>query len=194
MIARDLTWARCYWRSLDCLQMARFDTFGLSNFRWERAQRLLERSSESGLPKPAVISAAGGLLPWVTPLWSNAQTLAGAQKQRERAWYEHQAFALLLFSPLGRGFFKSKAAGLPVDFHYDCPSNHERYRRASALARHKGVSPAQIALSFLLHQSTRSFAVIGSRDLNRLRMAAAAADIQLSPQEYGWLDLIRATL
>jgi aryl-alcohol dehydrogenase-like predicted oxidoreductase len=94
---------------------------------------------------------------------------------------------------LGRGFFKQKAAGLAISYHYDCPSNHERYRRASELAKAKGTSAAQIALAFLLNQSESTFAIIGCRDAVHLRLNAAATDIALTSEEIAWIELSGAS-
>lgn len=169
-------------------QEGKIRTFGLSNFRFERVQKVVQFCSHHGFPGPSVISANDGLMPWVSPLWPNAETLAGREKRTARAWYEAQGHAIFAYSPLGRGFFKAKAAGRAVGPHYDCAVNHERYRRASELAEAKGVSPAQIALAFLLSRSARSFAVVGSRDPAHLRLDAAAADISLSADECAWLE------
>jgi aryl-alcohol dehydrogenase-like predicted oxidoreductase len=163
-------------------------TFGLSNFRLARVQDVVRSCSEKGVEHPTIISAHHGLISWVSPLWPNAQTLAGDDKGADRAWYESQGYGIFAYSPLGRGFFKAKAAGLAVSPHFDCASNHERYRRVSELAKTKGASAAQIALAFLLNQSTRNFAIIGCRDPVHLRLNAGAADIALTSEESTWIE------
>ena len=170
-------------------QDGKIRAFGLSNFRLERVQRIVLYCFEHDVEGPSVVSANHGLIPWVSPLWPNAQTLAGREKSTERAWYNSHGYGIFAYSPLGRGFFKAKVAGLPVSAHYDCPSNHERFRRATELAKAKGTSAAQIALAFLLNESAHNFAIIGCRDLVHLRLNAAAADIALSAEEIAWIDL-----
>jgi aryl-alcohol dehydrogenase-like predicted oxidoreductase len=179
--------------ALDRLRLeGKIRTFGLANFCFARVQHVVRACSNQGIEHPTIVSAHHGLLSWVAPLWPNAQTLAGEEKSAERAWYESRGYNILAYSPLGRGFFKAKAAGLAVGPHFDCPANHERYRRANELAKTKGACAAQIALAFLLNQSAHNFAIIGCRDLVHLRLNAAAADITLSSEEIAWIDLREA--
>lgn len=169
-------------------------TFGLSNFRLERAQRIESSCVDQRIQRPSIISANHGLIPWVSPLWPKAQTLAGSEGKAARAWYESHGYAIFAYSPLARGFFKAKAEGIAVSPHYDCPSNHERYRRANEIANAKGASTAQIALAFLLGQSPYNFAVTGCRDVAHLRLNAFAADIDLSPEVREWIEMSSSEL
>jgi aryl-alcohol dehydrogenase-like predicted oxidoreductase len=56
------------------------------------------------------------------------------------------------------------------------------------LAESKGVSAAQLALAWLLHQGPDIVPIAGTRRQHNLELNAAAADIALSPEELAQID------
>ena len=107
---------------------------------------------------------------------------------------------LVAFSPLGRGFLTGsvkRAEDYPED---DFRRGDPRYqgenfdanmRAASAvhdLAAKKGVTPAQIALAWLLHKGPDIVPIPGTRRRKYLEENAAAADVRLTPDEMAALD------
>jgi aryl-alcohol dehydrogenase-like predicted oxidoreductase len=60
------------------------------------------------------------------------------------------------------------------------------------IAEAKGVSVAQIALAWLLHQSAVSSVIIGAKRPEQLADNLAAVDIQLSEVELAQLDAVSA--
>ena len=61
-----------------------------------------------------------------------------------------------------------------------------------AISEAKGVSVAQIALAWLLHQSAVSSVIIGAKRPEQLADNLAAVDIQLSEVELAQLDAVSA--
>ncbi len=104
------------------------------------------------------------------------------------------------YSPLGRGFLTgawTRYEELPAD---DVRRNSPRFqgenfaknlslvRSVEALARDKGVSPAQLALAWVLHRGPDVVAIPGTRSEARLRDNLVAAQVSLSPGELAALD------
>ena len=104
------------------------------------------------------------------------------------------------YSPLGRGFLTGAIKTLddltPDDFRRSLPRfqgdnfarNLEIIRRLEQMARRRGVTPAQLALAWVLGRGEHIVAIPGTRSLERLEENAAAADLVLSAQEIRELD------
>jgi aryl-alcohol dehydrogenase-like predicted oxidoreductase len=104
------------------------------------------------------------------------------------------------YSPLGRGFLTGAIKTLddltPDDFRRSLPrfqgenfsKNLEIIRRLEGMARRRAVTPAQLALAWVLARGEHIVAIPGTRSLERLEENAAAADIVLSAQEIRELD------
>ncbi len=60
--------------------------------------------------------------------------------------------------------------------------------RVVALAEGHGVSPAQIALAWLLHKPGVTSPIIGASKMHHLEEAVAAVEISLSPEELAQLE------
>jgi aryl-alcohol dehydrogenase-like predicted oxidoreductase len=96
------------------------------------------------------------------------------------------------YSPLGRGFLTgaiSKVDDLAADdFRRNLPrfqsenfdANAALVAKLESLARDKGVTAAQLALAWVLHQGDDIVPIPGARKLHHLEQNAAAADITLS--------------
>jgi aryl-alcohol dehydrogenase-like predicted oxidoreductase len=108
---------------------------------------------------------------------------------------------LVPYSPLGRGFLTGdvrRAEDYPAtDYrrndprfqgeHYD--QNVKAAEAIRELAEAKGVTPAQLALAWLLHQGQDVVPIPGTKRRDRLEENLAAADIQLSEAELDQLRL-----
>ncbi|MFT4182938.1 MAG: aldo/keto reductase [Rhizobium sp.] len=104
------------------------------------------------------------------------------------------------YSPLGRGFLTGairKPDELAADdFRRSLPrfqdenfdANAALVSRLEALAEDKGVTAAQLALAWVLHQGDDIVPIPGARKLHHLEQNAAAADIVLSPGELAELS------
>lgn len=99
------------------------------------------------------------------------------------------------YSPLGRGFLTgaiSKVDDLAADdFRRNLPrfqgenfdANAALVAKLESLAKDKGVTAAQLALAWVLHQGDDIVPIPGARKLRHLEQNAAAADITLSAAE-----------
>jgi aryl-alcohol dehydrogenase-like predicted oxidoreductase len=99
--------------------------------------------------------------------------------------------ALVGWSPLGSGFLSGTVTSLSNgDFRQNNPrfagenlaSNRDRFRPFMMLAKELGVTPAQLALAWLLHQGQDIFPIPGTRRAERVDENARAADIHLTPE------------
>lgn len=106
------------------------------------------------------------------------------------------------YSPLGRGFltgairkpddlgaddFRSQLPRFQAD-NFD--ANAALVAKLEALAKDKGVTTAQLALAWVLHQGEDIVPIPGARKVNHLEQNAAAADIALSAKELAELSAI----
>ncbi|MFS2153760.1 aldo/keto reductase [Rhizobium sp. Rhizsp42] len=106
------------------------------------------------------------------------------------------------YSPLGRGFLTGairKPEDLGADdFRSQLPrfqadnfdANAALVAKLEALAKDKGVTTAQLALAWVLHQGEDIVPIPGARKVNHLEQNAAAADITLSARELAELSAI----
>jgi aryl-alcohol dehydrogenase-like predicted oxidoreductase len=63
-------------------------------------------------------------------------------------------------------------------------------RLVADLARRHGVSPAEVAMSWVVHSGRVDCPLIGASTLLELETAVGAADLQLSPDEHAWLETL----
>jgi aryl-alcohol dehydrogenase-like predicted oxidoreductase len=99
------------------------------------------------------------------------------------------------YSPLGRGFLTGAIRTMDDlsgdDFRRNLPrfqgdnfdANARLVATLEAHAKDKGVTAAQLALAWVLHQGDDIVPIPGARKLHHLEQNAAAADIALSPAE-----------
>lgn len=99
--------------------------------------------------------------------------------------------ALVCWSPLGSGFLTGTVRTLDRnDFRRNNPrfagenlaENRARYAPLMAMARELSVSPAQLALAWLLHQGKDIIPIPGTRRPERVDENARAADIRLTDE------------
>jgi aryl-alcohol dehydrogenase-like predicted oxidoreductase len=105
------------------------------------------------------------------------------------------------YSPLGRGFLAGRFRS-PADVadEGDFRSRHPRFQgenfrrnrelaeRLEALAAEKGVTPAQLALAWVLHQGDDIVPIPGTKHRSYLEENAAAVDIALSEEDLALID------
>lgn len=106
-----------------------------------------------------------------------------------------QGVGVIPWSPLARGFLtgnrkrdehKPTARAKSDDFAHDMYYTDADFAvvdRVVAIAQNRGVTPAQIALAWLLHKPGITSPIIGATKLHHLEEAAAAVSIQLSKDE-----------
>jgi aryl-alcohol dehydrogenase-like predicted oxidoreductase len=104
------------------------------------------------------------------------------------------------YSPLGRGFLAGRFSGPDDLAEDDFRRNHPRFtgenlerntqivERVKAIAEAKGVTPAQIALAWVLSRGDDVVPSPGTKRRTYLEQNAAAGDIELTGDELAQLD------
>lgn len=111
--------------------------------------------------------------------------------------------AFVAYSPLGRGFLTgaipSRDALDPSDYRLHSPrfqedalaQNNQFVEIVNGIAKTKGITPAQVALAWVLHQDANIFPIPGTRKISRLEENLAAMNVSFTADE---LAAIRARL
>jgi aryl-alcohol dehydrogenase-like predicted oxidoreductase len=108
--------------------------------------------------------------------------------------------ALVAYSQLGRGFLTGQIKNVDDlaadDYRRTMPrfqgdnfgKNLQLVDHMTQLARQKGCTPAQLALSWVMSQGADIFPIPGTRSQERLEENAGAISIELSDEELGTID------
>ena len=130
-------------------------------------------------------------------------TLAGRDLEREIVpMLRSEAVGLMVWSPLAGGLLSGKYArdaeaseGRRAAFDFPPVDRERAYACIDAMrpmAEQRGVSVAQIALAWLLHQKVVSSVIIGARRLDQLDDNIAATNVELTGPEHDALDQVSA--
>jgi len=104
------------------------------------------------------------------------------------------------YSPLGRGWLTGRIANLADIPENDRRRQHPRFQekhfdhnrrlvaRVEELAREKGVTPAQVALAWLLAQGPEVIPIPGTKRVDRLEENLGALAVELRPEDLHRLD------
>jgi aryl-alcohol dehydrogenase-like predicted oxidoreductase len=152
--------------------------FGVSNWTMPRF-RALAGCLDSARDQLVVFSNHFSLGEMVTPTWPGCLAMT-KQDLDELAGSGVQALA---WASLASGYF----AGREVPS-WGNAGNNARRERASELAKEFGVSPAAVALSYVLHQPPHVLAAVGTRSPAHLAEALSARHLRLTQQQLGWLE------
>ncbi|WP_114560958.1 aldo/keto reductase, partial [Desertihabitans aurantiacus] len=170
----------------------RIGVFGGSNWtpaRFDEANAYAEANGRQGF---TVLSNHFGLAEALDVPWKGCEH---ATDRASKQWLAERKVTLLPWSSQARGFFTGRAH--PDDHSdpelvrcYYSEDNFERLRRAESLAAELGVPTTAVALAFVLHQEFPTFALIGPRSIAETRSSMAALDVELTPEQLAWLDLL----
>ncbi|TMR90290.1 aldo/keto reductase [Nonomuraea basaltis] len=109
---------------------------------------------------------------------------------------------IVAWSPLGTGFLTGTVQSLGEgDFRHNAPrfapenlaANNDRYAPIRALSVQLAITPAQLALAWLLHQDDHVVTIPGSRTPSHISENLAAADLTLHPDTLARIDEALAT-
>ncbi len=110
--------------------------------------------------------------------------------------------ALMAYAPLGYGFLTGDVSGpdalgdsdtrrkFPRFRAENFAANRARVARVEALAAERGVTPAQIALAWLLAQGDNVFPIPGCKSRRHLDENLEAVELELTPEDLAALDAI----
>jgi aryl-alcohol dehydrogenase-like predicted oxidoreductase len=150
---------------------------------------------------PATIRRAHAVHP-ITALQTEYSLFARDVEPEILPTVRELGIGFVAYSPLGRGLLtgaiKDTAELDEGDFRMNHPrfqaGNFEENRRLvellESMAKSKGITPAQLALAWLLHQGDDIVPIPGTRHRNRLEENVAAVDIALSADELARIDAI----
>lgn len=111
--------------------------------------------------------------------------------------------ALVAYSPLGRGFLTGKIPSRDILDKSDRRLNSPRFQQEAIeknqnylelikqIAQEKDITPAQVALAWVLNQGENIFPIPGTRNVSRLKENIAAVDVRFTEDE---LSRIRSNL
>jgi aryl-alcohol dehydrogenase-like predicted oxidoreductase len=153
---------------------------GLSNESPWGVMSFLKAAEQHGLPRPASIQNAFNLV--------NRTFEMGLSEVAHR-----EQVSLLGYSPLGQGYLSGKYEGgaLPPNSRKRLFDRLGRYEKGNgpraisayvALAKRRGLDPAQMAIAFAASRPFMSSVIIGATTMEQLKTDIAAADLTLSAE------------
>lgn len=179
----------------------RVRAFGGSNWSYKRIEQANEYAYAHGLQPFTVSSPNYGLAVMHKDPWGGGLvSVTGENKTAEREWYAGNQMPLTAWSCVGNGLFSGRFVSSDIrgakrgmnllakkGFLY--ADNLERLRRAEILAERKGVTPLQIAVSYIKAGDMNVYPIIGTGSKAHLSENVAALSITLTAAEAAWLDL-----
>lgn len=179
----------------------RVRAFGGSNWSYKRIEQANEYAYAHGLQPFTVSSPNYGLAVMHKDPWGGGLvSVTGDNKRAEREWYAGNQMPLTAWSCVGNGLFSGRFVSSDIrgakrgmnllakkGFLY--ADNLERLRRAEILAERKGVTPLQIAVSYIKAGDMNVYPIIGTGSKAHLSENVAALSITLTAAEAAWLDL-----
>ena len=179
----------------------KIQAFGGSNWTRARIREANEYARSRGLIGFAASSPHFSLAEQMSSPWGDdCITISGAKNADVRAWYATADLGVLCWSSLAGGFLSGRfsranrdemAVSLP-DYtvrSYDSEDNWRRLERVRELAAEKGVTVAQVAIAYVLHQPMNAFAVVRASNSASIRSNVGALGVELTQPELHWLDL-----
>ncbi|HXA15381.1 MAG TPA: aldo/keto reductase [Thermoanaerobaculia bacterium] len=104
------------------------------------------------------------------------------------------------YSPIGRGFLSGRFKTIddlePTDYRRLSPRfqgenfarNLDLVRRIEEIARAKGITPAQLAIAWILSRGNDIVPIPGSRSIGHMEENIAAAELDLTPEDLARID------
>lgn len=163
---------------------------GVSNWELDRIIEANEYAEAHGLTKFTFNSPNLSLAKTLKPRWPGC---VSANEEMIK-WHEDNNMAMISWSSQAGGFFSGRFTPEyledqeMVDVFY-CDENWERVKRAKKMAEEKGVTPIQVALSYVVNQKFPTGAAIGPERMEELLSSYEGSNIVLTEKEVNWLDL-----
>ncbi len=150
---------------------------------------------------PSTLRRAHGTFP-ITALQTEYSLWSRDPEEEILATVKELGIGFVAYSPLGRGFLTGQIKSIDDLDASDTRRNHPRFQgknfnknlelveKVSDIARAKGVTPAQLALAWVLAQSSEIVAIPGTRSIDRLEENVKAASITLDKEELAAIDQV----
>lgn len=178
----------------------KISVFGASNWTHNRIAEANGYADAHGLMGFSVASPHYSLGRCADEPWGDCVTITGDGNSDARDWYRSTQMAMVTWSGLCGGFFSGRFRRDNLDSFtegadrncircYCTEDNFDRLDRAEQLAAEKNATIAQIALAYLICGPLNCFPLMAAWTPEQAVENAAAADIELTPQEISWLDL-----
>ncbi len=180
--------------------------YGGSNWTAQRIAEANDYAQQHGLIGFAASSPQFSLAaPTIEP-WPGCLSISGANGTADRRWYQQENLPLFVWSSLATGFFsgrftqENRATYLAEEAYwldkvcaeaFCTDENFALLHRVKQLATKKDVTPAQIAVAYVLDHQLQPYAVIGSRTIEEFAENLTAVSIHLTAQEIDWLTSAR---
>lgn len=180
-------------------RQGKIDAFGGSNWSHTRIADANTYAAEHGLTGFAVSSPHLSLAVPMREFWKDCLAISGDPGAEARAWYAANHIPVFSWSSVARGFFTglyrrdnleqfTDYNGQLVVETYCSEENFDRFDRANALAKDKGVTVTQVALAYVLNLPLEVHALVGSRNAKEMRDNDEALALKLTPEELSWLE------
>jgi aryl-alcohol dehydrogenase-like predicted oxidoreductase len=175
--------------------------FGGSNWTHHRIAEANEYAEKHNLVPFVASSPNFSLAEQVDSPWGpDCVTISGPANAEARDWYARSEMAVLSWSSLARGFLSGRlrrdnfqAVKAQFEEHtircYVTDDNWKRLDRAEEIGSKHGLSIAQTALAFVLHQPMNIFALVAAYSEEEAKANAQVLDTVFSREELDYLDL-----
>ena len=183
-------------------EAGKISIYGGSNWLGDRVKAANDYAAANGKTPFKAVSPQFSVAEMIKAPWAGCTSVSGEGGEADRAYYADSGISLFTWSSLAGGFMTGKFRRDNLDSFtdywdtnpigaYACESNFQRLDRVIELAADKGLSPAQIAVAYVLGNGPRIHAIVANWEVEQVPDNAAAADIELSAAEIAWLELKR---
>ena len=174
--------------------------YGGSNWKADRVRAANDYAAANGKTPFTLSSPQFSVAEMIKEPWPGCISVSGEQGEADRAWYDANGISLFTWSSLAGGFMTGKFTRENLDsftsywdtnptMAYAYESNFQRLDRVLGLAADRGVSPAQIAVAYVLNNNPRFHAIVANWEIDQIAENAAAVEIELSAEEIAWLEM-----
>jgi aryl-alcohol dehydrogenase-like predicted oxidoreductase len=177
----------------------RIRAFGGSNWSHQRLDEANRYAKEHGLTPFVASSPNFSLADQVKEPWEGCVSIGGSRGKDSRAYYQEHQTPLFTWSSLAGGFFSGRFRRDNLNSFTDyldklcvecycVEENFKRLDRAEELAKQKGLTLPQIAMSYVMSQPLNIFALVGCQTPQEFKANVDAMNLKLTSDEMKWLE------
>lgn len=171
-------------------QSGKIGVYGVSNWQSDRIEEANAYADAKGYDRLFVNSPNLSLAQLNEVRWAETVALDNDYL----AWHRHTGMPVISWASQAGGFFtgtydRNHVTDEEIARVYYNDDNWKRFDRAAEIAEKKGVTANQIAVAYVLHQEFPTCAIVGCKNVQRLKEALPAVDIELTEEEVKWLNL-----